>query len=72
VQTHIFEESKDYLGQEIGDLSKQKAKLESQEQREALMPGQSFISIQELDDPEEEEWPGKNITFYLIIVELID
>jgi hypothetical protein len=69
MQCHIIEEAKDLLGQEIGDLSKQKAKLESQEQREALMPGQCFVSIQELDDPEEEERPGKKVTYYLITVE---
>jgi hypothetical protein len=67
MQSHIIEEAKDYLGQEIGDLSKQKAKLESQEQREALMPGQCFVTIQELDDAEE-EGVGKKVTFYLITV----
>jgi hypothetical protein len=68
MQCHIIGEAKDMLGEEIGDLSKQKAKLESQEQKEPLIPGQCFISIQELDDVEEDKL-GKKITYYLITVE---
>lgn len=67
MQCHLLEETKILLAQEIGDLTKQKAKLESQEQRDALMPGQCFVSIPEI--VEQEDSFKKIITFYVIKVE---
>ena len=56
------------LGEEIGTLSRQKAKLESQGQREALMPGQCFVTIHELEEPSVDPI-AKHITYYMITVE---
>jgi hypothetical protein len=69
MQKHILEQTKDQLAQEIGDFAKQKAKYESQEQREALIPGQCTVTIQEMA-PIVDIAPSltKNVTFFLIQV----
>ncbi|KAJ3304517.1 Intermediate filament protein [Kappamyces sp. JEL0829] len=70
MQKHILEQTKDSLAQEMGDLAKQKAKYESQQQREALIPGQCTISIQELlPDPELAPSLTRAITYFLIQID---
>jgi hypothetical protein len=65
MQVQIIDETIDLLSDEAGNLAHQKAKLESQEQRDALIPGQCLVKIQELEGTENIE-NGKKVTYYLI------
>ncbi|KAI8907340.1 hypothetical protein EDD86DRAFT_209350 [Gorgonomyces haynaldii] len=55
---YILEQTRESLKQDIGELSRQKARFESHEQREAIVPGMCTITI----EPEEKN----EITFYLV------
>jgi hypothetical protein len=68
----VLEQTRDLLAQEIGELYQTKTKLESQEIKEALMPGQCFVSIQEIEGESDTNRSGKLITYYLITVEQRD
>ncbi|KAJ3119350.1 Intermediate filament protein [Nowakowskiella sp. JEL0407] len=47
LQTHIVDLTKELLRQEIGDLTRQKSRLESQEMKDAIVPGQCTVIIAE-------------------------
>ncbi|KAJ8331034.1 hypothetical protein O5D80_001043 [Batrachochytrium dendrobatidis] len=47
---NILDHTKEILHLDIGELSRQKAKYESQEQREAIVPGQCSINLQTVDE----------------------
>lgn len=46
-QTSLIEGTKEQLKQEIGEIAKQRAKLLSQEMRDAIVPGQCQVTIEE-------------------------
>lgn len=64
-EIHILEQTKEILRQEIGVLTQQKAKFESHEQQEAIMPGQCTVSIETIIQ-ECEDQTAKAITYYMI------
>ncbi|KAI8929470.1 hypothetical protein BC831DRAFT_443726 [Entophlyctis helioformis] len=73
----VLAQTKSLLDVEIGELSWQKAKYESQEQREAIMPGQCTIKIQATEDipisaRDDIAGLGGRVTFYIIQIERID
>ncbi|KAJ3322854.1 Intermediate filament protein [Boothiomyces sp. JEL0866] len=63
---HILEQTKELLGYEVGELTRQRAKYESQEQRELLMQNQCIVHIEEDDSDPEVNLGGKRVTYYLI------
>ncbi|KAJ3313238.1 Intermediate filament protein [Boothiomyces sp. JEL0838] len=63
---HILEQTKELLGYEVGELTRQRAKYESQEQRELLMQNQCIVRIEEDDSDPEVNLSGKRVTYYLI------
>jgi PX domain len=66
VHNLILEQTKESLRQDIGELTRKKAKYESHEQREAIVPGQCTISIEA--EHESHEIGEKPITFYTIVI----
>ncbi|KAJ3042366.1 Sorting nexin-14 [Rhizophlyctis rosea] len=77
VMTHIIDQTKELLRQEVGDLTRQKAKLHSQETKDAIIPGQCTVKIEAaFDDIVKRKDPtsgeGKKVTFYLIRIERED
>ncbi|KAJ3056478.1 Intermediate filament protein [Rhizophlyctis rosea] len=74
VITHIFDQTKELLRQEVGDLTRQKAKYQSQEVKDAIVPGQCTVKIEAaFDDIVRRKDPtsveGKKVTFYLIRID---
>ncbi|KAL2914898.1 hypothetical protein HK105_205642 [Polyrhizophydium stewartii] len=74
---HILDRTKDLLHVEIGELTRKRAKYESQEQREAIVPGQCTVRIQSSEDElltprEDASGLGGRVTFYLIQIERVD
>ena len=71
MQKHILEQTKENLVYEIGELIKQKLKLESQEQKEALSPGQCTVTIKEVEAqyPLANQTTGKKVTYFLVEIE---
>ncbi|KAJ3275847.1 Intermediate filament protein [Terramyces sp. JEL0728] len=63
---HILEQTKELLGYEVGELTRQRAKYESQEQRELLMQNQCIVHIEEDENEAEVNIGGKRVTYYLI------
>ena len=61
----ILDETVDLIGENIGDLTHQKSKLESQERRDAIVPGQCIAQIRE-HESDQLSSSGKKITFYAI------
>jgi sorting nexin-25 len=49
-QSSLIEGTKEQLKQEIGEIAKQRAKLLSQEMRDAILPGQCQVTIEEESD----------------------
>ncbi|KAI8897883.1 hypothetical protein BC833DRAFT_620829 [Globomyces pollinis-pini] len=69
MQSYIIERVKELFSSEIGDLTRQKVKYESQEQREILMQSQCVVTIEEAETVENESLTGnKKTTYYLIHV----
>ncbi|TPX63986.1 hypothetical protein SpCBS45565_g06233 [Spizellomyces sp. 'palustris'] len=67
----ILDQTREILRQEIGDLTKAKAKFESKEQKDAIVPGQCIVKIEAAVDDvvaKSMEEPGKRVTFYLVQV----
>lgn len=69
MQIHVLDQTKDQLVQEIGELVRQKAKYESQEQREALLPGQCHVSIQQVEQDDDPAPLGKKVVYFLIEID---
>ncbi|KAJ3288320.1 Intermediate filament protein, partial [Borealophlyctis nickersoniae] len=72
VEAYILEQTKELLRQEVGDLTRQKAKYQSQEQKDAIVPGQCTVKIEAaFDDVVRQgvDGPGKKVTFYLIRID---
>lgn len=72
VETYILEQTKEILRQEAGDLTQQKAKYQSQEQKDAIVPGECTIKIEAAFDDTVRRLPNepeKRVTFYLIRID---
>lgn len=66
---YILQETKESLRNEIGELSRQKAKYESHEQREAILPGLCTVAIEQVGDGQDND---NAVTFYLISIVRMD
>lgn len=66
IHTYLLEKTKELICNEIGELVKRKAKYESHEQREAIVPGQCNITIEE--EHERHDSSEKSVTFYNIFI----
>ena len=61
IQQLLIDETVDSLRDEIGDFAHQKSKLESQERRDAIIPGQCIAQLREYECQEQN---SKKVTFY--------
>lgn len=67
MQLHVLEQTQDMLKQEVSDLTHKKFKFESQEQKEAIVPGACTVKIKRAYDDMVTE--RKRVTFYEIVVQ---
>ena len=61
IQQLLIDETVDFLRDEIGDFAHQKSKLESQERRDAIVPGQCIAQLREYECQLQN---SKKVTFY--------
>ncbi|KAJ1550412.1 Intermediate filament protein [Nowakowskiella sp. JEL0078] len=78
MQLNIIEKTKDLMRNDIGDLTRQKTRLESQEIRDAIVPGQCQVKIFETfeggaPDMDDRSKGGRNLTtYYSIKIQKLD
>ncbi len=71
MQKQILDQTKENLVFELGEFIRQKVKLESQEQKEALSPGQCIVTIKEVKaiHTNASSVTGKKVTYFLVEIE---
>ena len=68
MQAHILEQSQELIRQDISELMRQKIKYESQEQKEAIVPGACTVKIRRTYDTESVR-EQKRVTFYEVLIQ---